>query len=350
MFAFMADIHIGAKYTNESLFKTLDNFLKIIKDHEEECKCIFVAGDLFEHKLTVDEAKTAANFLVRLVCNGCRKDGLHVPVHFIHGTYSHDREQYEMFLPLIMKLPNADVFYTDKACAVNFRGTKILYLPQESGNDISYDEFFKNKYDIIVGHGPVSGVNKSPCPTADYDILHSAELLGDISKICVFGHYHGFTDFGNNVYYAGPWLRWKYGEEEPRRFFLCNDNFEVETFPNPEAVEFKTINIATAEELRGYISQNITTPHRFCITVSDNNLEEFHTIMSINKNNPNISYKMTSVKREETSEDDKVVAEYTKSDNVEPVPALISYIQDVYKVDVSEEIHDYENRIKESEK
>lgn len=349
MYAFMADIHIGAKYTNDSLFKTLNYFLKSIRDHKEYCKCIFVAGDLFDHKLSVDEAKIAAQFLVQLVCNGCGKDGEHAPVHFIHGTYSHDREQYEMFLPIIEKLPCVDVFYTDKACAKIFNGTRILYLPQEYGNNVSYDDLFNKEYDIIIGHGPVSSINKAPCPTKDYDILHSAEQLGKISKICMFGHYHAFTDFGDNVYYTGPWLRWQYGEDEPRQFVFCTDDFKLETIPNPFALEFKTINIATPEELRSYISQNIQTPHRFCITIDDDSLEEFHSIMNINKNNPNISYKVSSVKKEEV-EDDKVTAEYIRTANVEPVPALISYIHDKYNVDVTDEIRDYENRIKESEK
>lgn len=352
MFAFMQDIHIGAKFTNESLFQSLNLFLKLIREHKEECKCIFVCGDLFEHKLSVEEATVAADFLASLVCNNCGRNGkIHVPVHFIHGTCSHDRDQYEIFMPLISKLPNADVFYANEATSIVFNGIKILYLPQEYG-DKSYDELFKSKYDIIVGHGPISSTTKAPCPTKDYDILHSAELLGDISKICVFGHYHGYTDFGNNVYYGGPWLRWKYGEDEPRQFVFCTDDYKLEIHPNPYAVEYRTIDIATVDELRSYISQDITTPYRFCISVDEDNLNEFHAIMNINKNNPNISYKISSIKKEETV-DDKVSAEYgeyNRTANVEPVPALISYIQDKYDIDVSDEIHEYETRIKESEK
>ena len=60
MYAFLQDIHIGAKYSNESLFKSLNTFFGLIKDHKEKCDCIFVCGDLFEHKLSVEESKTAA--------------------------------------------------------------------------------------------------------------------------------------------------------------------------------------------------------------------------------------------------------------------------------------------------
>lgn len=349
MYAFMPDIHIGAKYTNESLFLSLNKFFEIIKNHKEPCHCIFVLGDLFDHKLSVEEGEVAALFLANLVCNQCGKDPIHnVPVHFIHGTFSHDRDQYEMFIPLIEKIPNTEIFYTNKACKnVLHNDKKVLYLPQEYGNNICHDDLFNETYDIIIGHGPVSSINKSPCPTTDYDVLHSAEQLGSISKICVFGHFHGFTDFGNNVYYGGPWLRWKYGEDTPRSFVLCDDEFNIEKYDNPYAIDYKTIEINSPDELRSYISSDIKTPHRFCVTIDDSNIEEYHTIMNLNKNNNNISYKVTSVKKEE--EDDKIHEEYVQSELVEPIPALISYIQDKYSEDVTSEIKEYEDRINKAE-
>ena len=348
MYAFMPDIHIGAKYSTESLFQSLNKFFEMIKNHQEPCHCIFVLGDLFDHRLTVDEGKVASLFLANLVCNGCRKDGSNVPVHFIHGTYSHDREQYEMFLPIVNEIPGVSVFYTDKACkGVLMDETKVLYLPQEYQGTVDYTEFFNDTYDIIIGHGPVSSLNKSPCESKDGDVMHSAEQLSSISKITIFGHFHGYTDFGNNVYYGGPWLRWKYGEDIPRVFVLCNDNFEIETYPNEFALEYKTITVSSPDELRSYISQNITTPHRFCVTVSDEDISEYHTIMNINKNNPNISYKISSVKKEET--DDKIGSDYIQTEIEEPVPSLISYIKEKYNEDASSEIKEYEDRITKSE-
>ena len=88
--------------------------------------------------------------------------------------------------------------------------------------------------------------------------------------------------------------------------------------------------------MRSYISSDIKTPHRFCVTIDDSNIEEYHTIMNLNKNNNNISYKVTSVKKEE--EDDKIHEEYVQSELVEPIPALISYIQDKYSEDVRESL------------
>lgn len=353
MYAFLQDIHIGAKYSNESLFKSLNTFFGLIKDHKEKCDCIFVCGDLFEHKLSVEESKTAALFLANLACNGCGRDGFeNVPVHFIHGTYSHDREQYEMFLPLLEKIPNVDVVYINEVCSGVLRnGATVLYLPQVYDNNINYDELLSHKYDIIVGHGPISSSTKNPCQAKDTEIVLPVEKLGEASNICVFGHYHGYTDFGNNVYYGGPWLRWKYGEDEPRKFVFCTSDYKIETFPNQYALEYKTINIDNVEQLREYISQNISTPHRFTISIDDNNIDEYYAIMNINKNNPNISYKVSYIKQEE-QENDTLKSEYSVSSIEEPIPVLISYIQDKYGIDTTEELHEYESRInnKDSEK
>jgi hypothetical protein len=343
--AFIGDLHLGVKLPRIDYLKSLDKFLGLIKQHKEECHCIFVCGDLFDHKLTIEEAKFASLFILNLVCNNCGRNGKqHVPVHFIHGTYTHDNEQYEIYMPMLEKLPNTNVFYTKTCCSGTLsNGMKILYVPQEYG-DIDYSKAFSNEYDIIVGHGPISSQTKSPCQSTQYEILHSAEQLGSISKICVFGHYHGYTDFGNNVYYTGPWLRWKYGEDEPRVFFFCNDNFEVETFPNEFALEYETIDIYSPEELRIEVSKEINNPHRFIIHCKNNELNEYHAIMNAYKKNQFLKYQILS-EYEETDKQPQI-DDMPSNPIVEPVTALIEYVKDKYDVDVTDEVKDYETRLK----
>lgn len=341
---------MGVKIPQMDYLKSLDKFLGLIKEHKEECHCIFVVGDLFDHKLTIEEAKFAALFMVNLVCNNCGRNGKqHVPVHFIHGTYTHDNEQYEIFLPMLEKLPNTDVFYTKTACVGTLQnGMKILYAPQEYGN-IDYSKAFSEQYDIIVGHGPVSSETKVPCKSTQYEILHSAEQLGSISKICVFGHYHGYTDFGNNVYYTGPWLRWKYGEDEPRVFFFCTDDFKVETFPNDFALEYETFQIYSPEELRNELSKDINNPHRFIIHCKNDELVEYHAIMNAYKKNQFLKYQVIT-ESEEKRVDDTPIEDRSTHPVVEPVPALIEYVKDKYDLDVTDEIKDYESKINRDKK
>ena len=98
----MADIHLGVKLDWSDFFGSLSMFLKEIAHHEEECHAIFVCGDMFDHRLSIEDAKFATFFLMNLVCNFCGRNGVeHVPVYFIHGTYTHDNEQYEIFMPIL---------------------------------------------------------------------------------------------------------------------------------------------------------------------------------------------------------------------------------------------------------
>ena len=348
IFAFMADTHLGTKLNNTDQLKSLDMFLGLIKQHKEECHCIFVCGDLFDHRLTIEEARFASLFLINLVCNNCGRNGrTHVPVHFIHGTYTHDYEQYGIYLPILNKIDNTEVFYTKEPCVGKLNnGSSVLYLPQTYGDDIDYNSFLNDntKYDIIIGHGPISSLTKSPCKSTNQEIVHSTDLLGRVSKICVFGHYHGYTDFGNNVYYAGPWLTWRYNEEEQRKFFLCNDNFEVETQLNPFAMVFKTIEIENPEQLREIISTDITTPHRFVIKPENVDLETYHSIMSINKKNTNISFKM--IQSVDDNIETKPLIQTNHVDNgVGPIESLITYIKDKYDIDTTDEIMEYNDKI-----
>lgn len=350
MIAYIADLHLGVKLNKVDFLSSLDKFLGLIKDYEEDCDCIMVVGDLFDHKLTIEESKFAAMFLVNLVYNNCGRHGMqHVPVHFIHGTYTHDNEQYEIFLPMLEKLPNVEVFYTKDTCVKKLRnGMKVLYLPQLYG-DVDYTKAFNDTYDLIVGHGPISSDTTIPCKATQYEILHSAEKLGSISKLCVFGHYHGYTDFGNNVYYAGPWLRWKYGEDEERVFFFSNNDFTIKTFPNDIAMEFDTFPIYSPDELRECLSGEITNPHRFIIHCNSSELNEYHGIMNAYKKNPFVKYQMITTNDEVCNENVSVMNE-SSSAIVEPIPALIEYIKDKYSEDTTNEIKEYEltiNRDKE---
>lgn len=363
MFAYLCDIHLGTKLPHIDYMKSLNEFLNIIKNHKEECHCIFVCGDLFDHKLNIDELSFASKFLFVLVNNGCGRTTKNVPVHFLHGTYSHDYGQYDIFMPLLKSI-SSDVYYTLKK-NVNIlpHGEKVLYLPQEYGI-VDYQSLFEDKYDIIVGHGVISSAIKRVCPCGNNDIEIPIEILGKISKICVFGHYHQYTEFDNNVFYAGSMLRWMYGEDETKYFILSNDNYEIEKYKNPFAKEFKTIKVSSPEELREAISnnKNIDTPTRFFInTISINNDTEmniYKSIIDTNKKNTNLSFKMIindivdinatsddnndneTVNDNDLSTNDNLVIKYE-----EPVPALIQYIKDKYNVDLSTIINEYQTKL-----
>ena len=352
MYAFIGDLHLGVKLPHEDYLRSLDKFLGLIKEHKEPCHAIFVCGDMFDTRLSVEELRFAAYFIVNLVRNFCGRGNMpHVPVYFVHGTYTHDQDQYEIFMPLLNALDNVETYYVSTASVVTIVGGKhVLFLPQEYG-DVNYDEFFsKGKhYDMIVGHGPIASQTKNPCKSAKYEIIHSAELLGEVSDICVFGHYHGYTDFGNNVFYTGPWLQWRYGEDEPNVFFFCNDKYEVQTVPNEFAMEFRTIEIHSPEELREYVNANPKTPHRFIIQSSSDDMETYRGIINTGVPNPNLKFQLSEIVDDDDLQLTVDEVMNAQVEAVQPVPALATYIKDKYGIDTTEQLSVYESQINKEE-
>lgn len=359
MFAFLADVHISNKLKESDYMNSLNFFLKHIEECDEPCHAIFVLGDLFDHRLDVQESKTAIKFLLRLAMNGCGKEEKpNVPIYMIHGTYSHDLEQYDIFIPSLMKIPNVEIHYTNtmKATTIDDKFS-VLLLPQEYNRE--YNLNMNNKYDIIIGHGVLTYdyfadngyQHHSPCKAKHGDFQFSIEKLSKVSNVCVFGHFHEYTDFGGNVFYAGSMLRTKYNEDTPKQFIFCNDDWEVHTVLNPYAVEYKTIPINTPESLRAYISNGITTPHRFVLTYTPETVDEYIAIMNVNKNNKNISYVVNKTLCDEqhtdTGSSDLIISKKTSITN--PIPELISYIKEKNQFDVSKEINDYVAKIENKE-
>lgn len=341
MFAFISDLHLGTKLNPKDYLKSLDKYFDIIKSHKEDCKRIFICGDLFDHRLSIEEMHFASVFLLNLVQNRCGKNNKNVPVDFVHGTYTHDYDQYPIFLNILKQIPGVEVNYYKEATIDVHDSIRILYLPQEYGKK-DYTSFLDQEYDIIVGHGPISSNTKNPCPIGKYEILHSAEQLGSLSKICVFGHYHGYTDFGNNVFYAGPWLRWRYGEDIDRVFFFCNDDYQIETVDNLIAKVYTTLTIDDPEELRKILSNNLQTPHRFDIITTDKNIDVFRAIINTHRKNENLVWRIQTNLEVIPTIHATQTTMMTDDDKIE---SLISYIDEHYNVDASKEVYSYNEKI-----
>jgi hypothetical protein len=141
-------------------------------------------------------------------------------------------------------------------------------------------------------------------------------------------------------------LRWKYGEDIDRVFFICNDNFEVKTFPNDIALKYETFEVYSPDELRTMVSKEIKNPQRFIIHCKSDELSEYHGIMNAYKKNEYLKYRILS---EDDDVEDMALPdshdEYTEKATTEPIPELINYIRDNYNEDVDKEVKDYESRI-----
>lgn len=347
MFGFLTDFHIGTKLSKSAYMKSLDFFIDHMKKSDEPCKMIFVCGDFFDHVLNISDYTFAAAMLLKL-CNNGLNHGKNVPVHFIHGTYSHDNDQLMIFLPLLKKI-NPGVEYFKQPDFKMTNGIKVLYLPQIYNVEPPMAYFENVKYDIIVGHGVISSANNSPCKSKDNDVIYPTELLSSLSNICVFGHYHDYTEFDGNVFYGGAPLRWMYGENVQKGFLYCNDKFEPEFVPNPYAKDFTVVKINSPDELRKYLSSNIENPHRFVISInSEKELAEYKSIIDINKNNTNISFKISLNMKQDKQEENRDIVMTTH--NANPILELKDFIKSRFNKDTSELIDKYVNIINKDSK
>lgn len=345
MYGFIGDLHIGVNLPNDDYLKSLNMYYGLIKECKEECKGIFIVGDLFDHRLSIEENKFAALFIANLVCNGVGKNGKNVPVYFVHGTFNHDLNQYEEFIPLLERMKGIEFKYFKTACETVIDGHSVLVIPHETGN-LDYSQFHK-EYDLIVGHGVIMSDIKPVFLKNVSGMRFSDRSLGEMSKLCVFGHFHGYTDFGNGVYYTGPWLRWKYGEDTKRVFFFCDDNFNVFTRDNPFAIEYRTIEIENPDELREAINVDISTPHRFIINATPNNIDTYRGIILSTAQNKNIRYQLTEIIENKDTNNDAEKNEQLFDDVwAKPIPQLMEYIMGNYGINTEEQLTNYENRLR----
>ena len=202
MYAFIADVHIGVNLKHEDFMNSLDMLFDIIRKHKEPCHCIFVCGDLFDHRLNMDEYKFAARFLMKLVCNGLSRDieTPHVPVHFIKGTHSHDYDQLKLFYHY-MDDDSVDVRVVTQIQFEIVKGCRILCIPELYGLDESvYRHFFFESgwYDEAFVHGTFKG-------SVYGDNVGAGRLLTEedfiyCTGVAISGHVHKGGCF-NGFYY-----------------------------------------------------------------------------------------------------------------------------------------------------
>jgi DNA repair exonuclease SbcCD nuclease subunit len=360
MILFLADVHIGVKLDKHDMWDALhvglETWKRMADKHGETCDLIVVCGDLFDHALNVDEMIFASGWISRLCRNGCGVDGGNCPVRILEGTYSHDRYQFEIFMSILNGINGCDVRYYRTWDVEIVCGKRILYLPQQYG-DVDYGDAFEHEYDLICGHGPISSANKNVVSGHGNEIVHSVETMGGISRLCVFGHYHEYTDFGNGVYYAGSMLRFRYGENVDKMICMCDNDMHMIAVKQPVAKPYVTVTVDNPDMLRDMLNgDHIDTPHRFIIQTNDvDELKTYRAIMNTTKHNDNIKFMVENVVDECNDpnidvSNNGVTPKSSSFDDgdmvVEPIVGLIDYIKTKYELDVSDEIHDYEMKIK----
>ena len=240
----LSDLHIGSIKNIAYVYNTIIDII------DKECiynkvDAVIFLGDYFHQLLKCNSEYTilalnVMNYLMRVAKTKRFK------VRMIYGTESHDCEQYCLF-SFFEQSPDFDfkVVLTAQSEEL-FPGYKVLYLPEEHVYDKKtyYEKLLSKNYDYIFGHGmieegmPVAKFNSSNSTERKVPVFKAGELAS-ISKICVFGHYHIYTNIGNGVYYVGSLFRNAFGEENPKGYGIIEDS-KFRFIENKDAYIFKT--------------------------------------------------------------------------------------------------------------
>lgn len=258
----LADIHIGSIKDITYVYNTLTDMLEreLIFKHTD---AVIILGDYFHRLFKVNEEYTSLainimSYLIRL----CKKSK--TKIRIVYGTESHEMSQYGLF-NYHFNNPSIDIRLIDTVTSEElFPNVNVLYLPEEYTTDKF--EFYKdylysdNRYNYIFGHGVIaegmSMINPNIIEESKekrVPIFKSKEL-SSISDICTFGHYHVYTNMGDNCYYIGSTFRDSFGEEEPKGYGIIEDN-KFNFVENTQAYLYKTYTFE--ENSKVYQDMNI---------------------------------------------------------------------------------------------
>jgi len=266
---FISDLHFGnQKLKGKDLYNELkENFLNYYEDIvlennslEEPLRLmVILGGDIFDNKINYndDDAKYVLKFIDDIVeISQLNKHKFLPIIRVIQGTLSHDLMQLSTFTYLEQRENlNFRVITTAQEEIID-DDFNVLYLPEEYMEDQTsyYKDLFNKKYSAIFGHGtfdftefPNSTI-ESEKPLKNAPVYNSI-LLSNLSKTFIFfGHIH-IADEKDNIYYAGSFSRWHYGEEAPKGFLVgildSEDNeYEVHRIENDLAPSYPTVKLS----------------------------------------------------------------------------------------------------------
>lgn len=254
----MADIHIGSIKDINYAYNTLTDII----DEEINFKktdLVVILGDYFDRLFKVNEeyVSLAINVMSYLI-RACSKSKTKIRV--IYGTESHEMNQYRLFNYHVTSSHIDMKIFDTVTEEETLPGVNILYIPEEYMNDKHkhYKKYLysSKKYDYIFGHGViVDGMPKniifenasSKSNEKQVPRFKSGEL-SNVSKMTVFGHYHCYTDIGNNVYYLGSLFRGSFGEEIPKGYGIIEDG-KFTFIENTKAYVYKTYEFTPSSEV-----------------------------------------------------------------------------------------------------
>lgn len=271
----IGDIHIGSIKDTQYVYNVMTNIIdKEIIFNKTDLVCIL--GDYFDRLFKANEEYISLSInIMSYLVDACISRN--VKIRYVYGTESHDNNQYRLF-NYFFKMKNLDIKLFKTVSEEVINGKHILYIPEEYMFD--KHKFYKKylysdkTYDYIFGHGVIVEafptavqVSTSASNGKEKSVprFKSGEL-GRVCKLCVFNHFHVYTQM-DNVYYLGSLFRNSFGEEKPKGYGIIEDD-----------------KLIFVENKRAYIYKTYTFDENSSIYNSnDNIIKEINKIKSENK-------------------------------------------------------------------
>jgi DNA repair exonuclease SbcCD nuclease subunit len=258
----LSDVHLGSKNNpTEEIIANLDTFFEDYSPKSDHCKLdiIFIAGDLFDRLLDMDDENT---HLIKLwldrLSRFCSREN--ISLRILKGTPSHDWNQSSQAETVwkISQTPG-DFKYID-ILSIEYmekHDIHVLYVPdewaattQETLDQVKtlMAEMQLKTVDIAIMHGlfnyQLPGVGKT---TSKHDELSYLELVKYFINI---GHIHTHSTY-ERILAQGSFDRLTHGEEEPKGAMLMildpDDGNKFFFLENKKAKIFKTITLKLAD-------------------------------------------------------------------------------------------------------
>ena len=261
--AFIADIHFGAMSSSALMVELEECFMKVLKDAPFLDMIVF-GGDLFHNIITMNYSTSHIILLfMEKIIDLCKESSIKY-VRIIQGTLSHDNNQLHNFHMFENREDIDFRIIWNVQTEVLPNSIKILYVPEEYMKDpheyyAKYLDGVEKEYDFIFGHGMVREVafvaktQESENTMSKAPIFESKQLINACKGPVLFGHIHIRTTVRKHLYYPGSFSRWRFGEEDPKGWYLCV--YEPDTgkyinrfIENTMAPEYITVSLELSEK------------------------------------------------------------------------------------------------------
>lgn len=223
----IADIHWGAM-NSEILYNNLSLVLDTIKNNSIDL--VVVLGDYFDYKLALNskQALFAIHWMDELI-NTCKASNVK-KIRILKGTHEHDNNQLEVF----SKYDNGDGYFrlfNVNTIEETLPGLKCLYASDENIYTKDYHTIYKDNLNSFLDVGFFHGNFDFAMPSMICEKYLNNEICNILFQYDIFskiirgplvaGHWHVSMQH-DRALYCGSFDRWKYGEEDPKGFYIID--------------------------------------------------------------------------------------------------------------------------------